>query len=396
MVAGKNQILLLSDNADMMASLEGALARGQFRLHRMDHVESLPDRLDELAGSIDAAIVDGTAPVFSNGQLDATLSALDQHQLGAVLLTGPGGGNGDHEHLPLVWPVRVGDAERLAMTLEIIAGYQCVVRGLHREIRLAQRLDRRISGQLGEIDEEMRLASRIQRDFLPKRLPDVGPARFATLFRPATWVSGDIYDVFRLDEKHVGFYIADAVGHGMPAALLTMFIKRSMETKQIDDAGYSLLPPEQTMATLNAALVQAALSSNQFTTALYAILDVDDLTLQFARGGHPHPLWLKDDGSTVEPEAEGGLLGVFDDMEFSRCTVQLEPGDKFVLYSDGMETVFVDGDQFCTDLYRDYIEKVRHLSADEMLNDLVRHMDAQAGSLNPRDDVTLVVCEIAK
>ncbi len=385
----------MSDNPEIKASLEGALGRGRFRLQPMTHVDQLDQRLDELSGLVDGAIIDGTAPVFSNGRLEPTLAALDRHQLGAVLLTDAAGQPAGHEHLPLIWPASVGDTQRLADLLPVIAGYQAVVRQLHRELRLLQRLDSRISGQFSEIDEEMRLASRIQKDFLPKRLPDVGPARFATLFRPATWVSGDIYDVFRLDETHIGFYIADAVGHGMPAALLRMFIKRSMETKQIDAAGYQLLSPEQTMAALNRALLDASLSANQFTTAIYAILNVETLVVEFARGGHPHPLWLRTDGATAEPEAEGGLLGVFEENEFTRGRVQLSPGDKLILYSDGMETVFMEGDRISPDLYRDQIEQVRHLSADEMLNELVRRMDSEAGSLNPRDDVTLVVCEIA-
>ena len=76
------------------------------------------------------------------------------------------------------------------------------------------------------LDEELRLAAKLQQDFLPKQLPQVGPIHFHSLFRPAGYVSGDLYDVMRLDEKRVGFFPVDAVGHGMPAALLTMFIKR--------------------------------------------------------------------------------------------------------------------------------------------------------------------------
>ena len=273
--------------------------------------------------------------------------------------------------------------------------YQQALRGLQREIRLFQRLDNRLSGQFNEIDEEMRLASRIQRDFLPKRLPAVGRAQFATLYRPASWVSGDLYDVLRLDERHVGFYIADAVGHGMPAALLTMFIKRSMETKHIAESGYRLLAPEETMRSLNRALLEAGLSANQFTTAIYAVLDVKTLVVQFARGGHPHPLWLRHDGTVSEPQADGGLLGIFPDAEFARGQFQMAPGDKLILYSDGLETVFVDGEEPTSQAYRDRLRAAAHLPVERMLASLVDEMDRQIGSLNPRDDVTIVAMEIA-
>ncbi len=433
MPAGQNQVLLLSDNPRLVASLEGALgrvpatagtspSRGQFRFHRLARIDDLDRRLPDLMATIDGAIVDGTAPCFSNGHLARALMTLDRHQLGTVVLTragsestdagpagaqdsiecprtsapGSGGGGPGGGELPLVWPLPCDRLDRLGAMLAVIAGYQRVVRQLHREIRLFQRLDAQVSGQLGEIDEEMRLASRIQQDFLPKRLPAVGPAQFATLYRPASWVSGDLYDVLRLDESHVGFYIADAVGHGMPAALLTMFIKRSMETKQVDEGGYRLMAPEDTMRLLNKALLEASLSANQFTTALYAVLDVRTLRLRFARGGHPHPLLLRADGATEEPQADGGLLGVFADAEFARAEVQLAPGDKFLVYSDGIEMAFTDGDRLTTDIYRDYVQAARDLPVDGMLARLVDEMDRQAGSLNPRDDVTVVALEIAR
>src|SRR4051812_12621367 len=120
------------------------------------------------------------------------------------------------------------------------------------------------------LDEELRLAARIQQDFLPKLLPQVGNVHFHTLFRPAGYVSGDIYDVARLDETTVGFFVCDAVGHGMPAALLTMFIKRAMVTKEILASGYRLLDPGETLRNLNQSLVDQNLSQATYTTGLCA------------------------------------------------------------------------------------------------------------------------------
>ena len=119
--------------------------------------------------------------------------------------------------------------------------------GLRNELESLRSRDRAINFHMQRIDDELRLAARLQQDFLPKSLPRIGRVRFHTLFRPAGYVSGDLYDVMRLDEKHVGFYIADAVGHGMPAALLTMFIKNALVTKQIVEIGYRLLAPGATM-----------------------------------------------------------------------------------------------------------------------------------------------------
>ncbi len=99
------------------------------------------------------------------------------------------------------------------------------VEELRAELNLLRRRDETLNFYLHRLDEELRLAARLQQDFLPRELPQLGPVHFHTLFRPAGYVSGDLYDVVRLDQRRVGFYLADAVGHGMPAALLTMFIK---------------------------------------------------------------------------------------------------------------------------------------------------------------------------
>src|SRR5687767_9061625 len=124
---------------------------------------------------------------------------------------------------------------------------QAEIDGLRAEVSVLRRRDETLKFYMHRLDEELRLAARLQQDFLPKNLPQVGNVRFHTLYRPAGYVSGDLYDVMRLDERNVGFYMADAVGHGMPAALLTMFLKNALVTKDISPAGYRLLSPAQTM-----------------------------------------------------------------------------------------------------------------------------------------------------
>ncbi|HMO27101.1 MAG TPA: hypothetical protein PKB10_12620, partial [Tepidisphaeraceae bacterium] len=105
---------------------------------------------------------------------------------------------------------------------------QRTISNLQQEVDLLHRRDESLNGYMQKLDEEMRLAARLQFDFLPKKIPQLGNVQIHTLFRPAGYVSGDLYDVMRLDETHIGFYVADAVGHGMPAALLTMFMKNAL------------------------------------------------------------------------------------------------------------------------------------------------------------------------
>jgi serine phosphatase RsbU (regulator of sigma subunit) len=187
-----------------------------------------------------------------------------------------------------------------------------------------------------EFSDQLKVAGQVQRDFLPDHLPDSDSLKWATLFRPADWVSGDIYDVKRLDEKHIGFYIADAVGHSMPAALLTMFIKQAIVMRQTEGNDYEIFSPLDVIAALNARMCDQCLSGCFFATVCYCLLDTETLKMTFVRGGHPYPILIRD-GKPMQLESTGGLIGVFKDTEFRQETVQLQHGDKLLLYSDGVE-----------------------------------------------------------
>lgn len=197
-----------------------------------------------------------------------------------------------------------------------------------------------IAGGGEELGEEMRIAANLQRDFLPSRLPEVGPVLFGTLFMPAGFVSGDIYDVVRLDETTLGFYVADAVGHGLPAALLTMFIKKALQTKRISGHSYEIIRPEIALAQLNADICEQNASGFHFCTAVYGVLDTASLELTYACAGHPEPVLFRTDGEVRSLAAPGGLLGVMPDEAYESRTVTLRAGDRLVLYSDGLESIF--------------------------------------------------------
>ena len=268
---------------------------------------------------------------------------------------------------------------------------------IHMEEQVAgmQRLGKKLNEQFVEVDQELRLASRLQRDFLPRHLPEVGPLRFAALYRPATWVSGDVYDVQRLDETHLAFYLADAVGHGVAAGLLTMFIKQAIVGKHVFGERYALVQPDEVLAHLNSQLADQQLPNCQFVTACYALIDAEHCRVSVARGGHPHPIHAGRDGTCSEVRTVGGLLGVFQDETFPSTDLVLEAGEKLVLYSDGLEDLIVarrSRDDGPVTFTPEFLEAVR-LPAQQMVSLVGRQVDAREGSLEPDDDMTLVVVE---
>ena len=278
--------------------------------------------------------------------------------------------------------------------IEQLAQQQSEVDSHTAEVNMLRRRDETLRFYMHRVDEELRLAARIQQDFLPKFLPQVGPVHFHTLFRPAGYVSGDLYDVMRLDETHIGVFICDAVGHGMPAALLTMFIKRALATKEILASGYRLLTPDQTLRALNAALVEQNLSQATYATALYGVMDTRTLEFRFARGGHPSPAVLRADGTMEFVDAQGALLGIFPDEEFTVSSILLRPGDRIFIYSDGIEVGFC-GDQVGDNtLWQRELKQRSGLPSERLIVELSEELDRQAGSLQPKDDLTAILLEV--
>lgn len=285
--------------------------------------------------------------------------------------------------------------QSVSSILQHMEQVQREMEALRSELTLLRRRDETLNFYLNRIDEELRLAARLQQDFLPKELPEVGPVRFHTLYRPAGYVSGDLYDVMRLDERRVGFYMADAVGHGVPAALLTMFIKQALITKEITPGGYRLLPPGESLARLNTILVDQNLAHATFATALYGVIDTETLEVTLARAGHPAPMVIRGgpDG-VIEPlEPEGGLLGVFPGELYGAVTTRLAPGDRLFLYTDGIELAF-GGEAIDAERWRHELHDRRHMSSARLLAEFAQHFDAQLGSLAPKDDVTAIVVDV--
>lgn len=254
-----------------------------------------------------------------------------------------------------------------------------------------QRVNRRLHQAYQRIDQELELARRVQQSFLPQALPELPPARFAVHYRPCGRVGGDFYDVFRLDETHVGFYVADAMGHGVPASLLTIFLKRGVRPKDIIGKQYRLVPPDEVLQRLNHDLVSQDLAGEPFITMIYGLFDCRERKLHFARAGHPLPLHLPAGREAQVWQAHGPLLGVFE-AEFSPHTQQLHAGDKVLFYTDGIEGLTFADRPAGMESLRACAERHRELPMNEFLPKMSAELTTQG---DPQDDVTVLGMEVS-
>lgn len=241
-----------------------------------------------------------------------------------------------------------------------------------------------------QINRELELARRVQQSMLPHVLPNRPPVRFAVRFAVSAKVSGDFYDVIELDDDSLAFYVADAMGHGVPAGLITIFVKKGIQPVSVDDPRRTIRSPSQVLTDLNRDLLHQELSESPFITIAYFVLKRSTLTLEFARGGHPYPLLIPADGPITELRADGSLLGVFE-TPFTTESVQLMPGDKILIHTDGIDDVQFQDQPPGMASFLECVRRHRGLAIDPMVDQVYRDLfpDSQHA-----DDFTLLGVEI--
>ena len=246
-----------------------------------------------------------------------------------------------------------------------------------------------------DLENQLKMAAVVQQDFLPKRMPEVKGIEFATIFEPLDSVSGDIFDIQRLDEKHIGFFIIDAVGHSMPAALLTMYLKEAIEMRETIGNTYRIFEPAKVLQSLNLKMISKNLSGSIFATAVYCLLNIETLELSLARAGHPYPVWIQKNGSIVNVESRGSLLGIFENALFSTQKIQLQEGDKILLYSDGAENLIGTFDDNNKLTFSDDLISASTYSAQGMCDYLKSSISEMPLEEEEKDDITAIVLEIS-
>lgn len=283
-----------------------------------------------------------------------------------------------------------------------LAQRQPAIRSLDQSIRLAQSFQGETAAEIDRLHQELLLAAKVQRDFLPKRMPMLDGVQCSVLYRPAGFVSGDTYDVCQLDEYHLGFFLADAMGHGVPAALMTLYISGSIPRKEIGvgpGAGYRLIPPAESLQRLNAELADSIAGPARFATAICGLIDTRTGLITLAAAGHPPPLRIGPHG--VRPiNVSGMLLGVVPDFEYQQVTVRLEEDEILVVHSDGIECAFARNARPGEAGTRPIPPHFQHFasmrrgdalaSLGAAMDCLADDLDAQTGSLHQDDDVTVL------
>jgi sigma-B regulation protein RsbU (phosphoserine phosphatase) len=194
------------------------------------------------------------------------------------------------------------------------------------------------------LNRDLLEARRLQQSLIPERYHDFGALRMSLLMRPAGHVGGDLVGHFRINEQKIAVFSIDVSGHGVASALmtarLTSYLSGASPGQNValepNEFGiFRMRPPHKVAATLNDLLLREMETDLYFTMCL-AEIDLRTGIVRLVQAGHPNPLIQRASGE-IEFISGGGLpIGLIDDATYEPQQVRLNPGDRFLIYSDGM------------------------------------------------------------
>ena len=233
--------------------------------------------------------------------------------------------------------------------------------------------------------DEFREARDIQNRLLPKRLPEIADYEIAGMTQPIKFVGGDYYNVVRVSETQTVMCIADVAGKGMPAALLMSSLQAALKPLL-----WQKLPPRELCSRLNRILCDIT-PVGKFISFFYSVLDSKENRLTYCNAGHNPPLLIRGTGSVIELNAAGAVLGQFPDWIYEQSEIQLKPGDRLLLFTDGLvEASNADDEAFGEDGVIAVAREKSDQNAGELMNSLIQASAAHCGG-HFQDDASMVL-----
>ncbi|MBP5342771.1 SpoIIE family protein phosphatase [bacterium] len=242
---------------------------------------------------------------------------------------------------------------------------------------------------------DLRIASKIQIDALPpynpefKNHPNID--LYATM-KTAREVGGDFYDYFEIGDDKICIIIADVSGKGTPAALFMMTTKT-----MIKDYALTHDSTQEIFTFVNKRLCENN-EENMFATAWIGILDTNSLILKYSNAGHNYPLFKKYNQATNQIKINHGLfLGGFEETRYKQSEIQLEKGDRLLLYTDGVVEAHSDfGSLFGVEKLSQILDESSNATGETLLNKILEEVDVFSADVPQFDDITMMVLTIKK
>jgi sigma-B regulation protein RsbU (phosphoserine phosphatase) len=248
---------------------------------------------------------------------------------------------------------------------------------------------RGVAENLYTLQQDLEIARKIQGKLLPPK-PQLPGYDFEVYYQPAGEVGGDFYDFLPIDGGKMGLLVADASGKGLAGALLMVEARAMIRAMAAVTSS-----PREILTAVNKVLLRD-LEKGRFVTAFFALLDPKQHTLTIANAGHTPMLLCRELGKVVVPIApKGFFLGVVSDAKFSQGiveeTVPLYPGDRFLIYSDGVsELMNPVSEEFGMERLGTWLRVNAHLWSEDAIRSLIDALEHHRAGQQQSDDITIL------
>jgi serine phosphatase RsbU (regulator of sigma subunit) len=241
------------------------------------------------------------------------------------------------------------------------------------------------------IAHELETARQIQSFILPGESIQIKGLSLAARYVPVASVAGDFYDFVKVDENRLGILVADVSGHGVPASLISSMVKIAFASNTSHASN-----PAAVLDAINQVLCGKL--ENDFVTAGYLFLDIEEKNMIYAGAGHmPLLLWRAAEKKIYEFREKGTVLGQFQDIQFKNISIPLKPDDRIILYTDGIvETSNPTHTLFGFERLKEFIMSNAQLPAGQFADTLIRQLFNWSGKPSEEaldDDLTLIVAD---
>ncbi|QIM43012.1 PP2C family protein-serine/threonine phosphatase [Leclercia adecarboxylata] len=285
---------------------------------------------------------------------------------------------------------------------ELRARLHAGARVLSLESTLAAR-NARLSEALRQIEQDLEVAARIQQSVLPAHQQRHQDYFSDWIFLPSAWVSGDIFNVFPLD-NHLGFYCVDVSGHGVGAAMMSLAVARQfLHGRAVErflfTADNEVASPAEVVRILNGRFCSDEVEIVSYFTMIYGVIDLATGEGRLCQAGHPTPFIVTPEGKARTVGNGGAPVGLMPDLCWTDVNFSLAAGERLCLFSDGItECENLVGEQFGQMRLQASLQAGAGLTLNELLPQFARHLVHWRSGDNKEplamaDDVSLLVIE---
>ncbi len=248
------------------------------------------------------------------------------------------------------------------------------------------------------LDRDLRAAAQLQQSLLPQRASVSPELLIDWLFLPSLYLAGDMFNFIQLDRDNIGIYQLDVSGHGIPAALLSMALSRVL-TKESGgllchdsaDGTSWIRTPSEVVSQLNERFQS---NDDSYFTIFYGIFNRVNLSFRFCQAGHPSPILLRSNAVAHSIGSGGFPVGMMPSMDWEEESITLAPGDRLVLYSDGVtESKNADGQHFSEEGLLNSLSGGSQSDLRGMLDHLHDDVRAWSGKDEYSDDISVLALE---